>query len=189
MYGALLSFQFVAAVGDANAEPQIVLDVPARATGLIKPGQKVVLKYDAFPFKTFGIQHGTITSISSSAVRAPASEGDSGLDPRPVSRQSLNDQRATFAHSISAVATTATDANGRPNRAFVTRTALTADESAALMPFEVALTMRNFAELEARLAHSEIISPAEMQARYLPLAAAHDRVERLKCRPAICRSP
>jgi membrane fusion protein len=49
----------------------------------------VVLKYDAFPFKTFGIQHGTITSISSSAVRAPATEGDRGLDPRPVSRQSL----------------------------------------------------------------------------------------------------
>jgi len=81
--------QFVAAIGDADAQPLIVLDAPARATGLIKVGQKVVLKYDAFPFKTFGIQHGTITSISSSAVRAPATEGDRGLDPRPVSRQSL----------------------------------------------------------------------------------------------------
>jgi len=81
--------QFVAAVGEVNAEPLIVLDAPARATGLVKVGQKVVLKYDAFPFKTFGIQHGTITSISSAAIRSPATEGDSGLDPRPVSRQSL----------------------------------------------------------------------------------------------------
>ena len=81
--------QFVAAVGDDNAEPLIVLDAPARATGLVKVGQKVVLKYDAFPFKTFGIQHGVVTSISSSAVRAPATEGDRGLDPRPVTRQSL----------------------------------------------------------------------------------------------------
>ena len=77
--------QFVAAVGDADAEPLIVLDAPARATGLIKVGQKVILKYDAFPFKTFGIQHGTVTSISASSIRAPATQGDSGLDPRPSS--------------------------------------------------------------------------------------------------------
>jgi membrane fusion protein len=81
--------QFVAAIGDVDAEPVVVLDVPARAIGLVKVGQKVVLKYDAFPFKTFGIQHGTVTSISSAAIRAPATEGDSGLDPRPASRQSL----------------------------------------------------------------------------------------------------
>ncbi len=81
--------QFVAAIGDVDAEPVVILDVPARAIGLVKVGQKVVLKYDAFPFKTFGIQHGTVTSISSAAIRAPATEGDNGLDPRPVSRQSL----------------------------------------------------------------------------------------------------
>jgi membrane fusion protein len=81
--------QFVAAIGDADAEPIVILDVPARATGLVKVGQNVVLKYDAFPFKTFGIQHGTVASISSAAIRAPATEGDSGLDPRPLTRQSL----------------------------------------------------------------------------------------------------
>jgi membrane fusion protein len=80
--------QFVAAIGDANAEPLVVLDVPARATGLLEVGQKVVLKYDAFPYKTFGIQHGTVTSISSAAIRAPVSKGDIGLDPRPISLQS-----------------------------------------------------------------------------------------------------
>jgi membrane fusion protein len=83
------SGQFVAAIGDADAEPVIALDVPARATGLIKVGQNVVLKYDAFPFKTFGIQHGTVTSISSAAIRAPATKGDTGLSPLPVSPQSI----------------------------------------------------------------------------------------------------
>jgi membrane fusion protein len=81
--------QFVAAVGDPDAEPLIVLDAPARATGLIKVGQKVILKYDAFPFKTFGIHDGTVTAISSAAIRAPGTQGDTGLDPRPVERQSL----------------------------------------------------------------------------------------------------
>jgi membrane fusion protein len=81
--------QFVVAIGDANAEPLIVLDAPARATGLIKVGQKVILKYDAFPFKTFGIQHGTVTSISSAAIRSPTTNLDAALDPRPVDRQSL----------------------------------------------------------------------------------------------------
>jgi len=86
---SVASGQFVAAVGDATAEPIVVLDVPARATGLIEAGQKVVLKYDAFPYKTFGIQHGTITSVSSAAIRAPEAKGDIGLDPRPISLQSL----------------------------------------------------------------------------------------------------
>ena len=83
-----------------------------------------------------------------------------------------------FAQSIATVAATATNASGGSNQAFITRSTLSAGESAAAMPFEVALAMRNFDELEARLAHSEIIPPAEMQARYLPLAADHDRVVR-----------
>ena len=89
-----------------------------------------------------------------------------------------NNERATFTHSIAAVAATATDPNGRPNHAVITRSTLTTAETAASMRFEVALAMRNFDELEARLAHSEIIPPDEMQARYFPLAADHDRVVR-----------
>jgi sugar lactone lactonase YvrE len=83
--------------------------------------------------------------------------------------------RAVFAQSIATVAPIATGQSARP---YISRTALQAGETAAIMPFEVALTMRNFDELEARLAHSEIISPDEMAARYLPLAADHDRVLR-----------
>lgn len=80
--------QFLAAIGDPNAAPLIVVEAPARAIGLAKVGQRVILKYDAFPYKTFGIYHGTITSISEAAVRSPEAKSDSGLDPRPVVRQS-----------------------------------------------------------------------------------------------------
>ncbi len=83
--------------------------------------------------------------------------------------------RAVFAQSIAPVAPAAAGQSARP---YISRTALQAGETGAIMPFEVALKMRNFDELEARLAHSEIISPDEMAARYLPLAADHDRVLR-----------
>ena len=80
--------QFVAAIGDGDADLVMVVNAPAKAVGLIKVGQSVVLKYDAFPFKTFGIQHGTVSSISTAAVRTPANKEDDGVDPRPVDRQS-----------------------------------------------------------------------------------------------------
>ena len=44
------------------------------------------------------------------------------------------------------------------------------------MAFEVALRMRNFDEMQARIARGERISDAEKQERYFPLAADHDRV-------------
>lgn len=81
--------QFVAAIGDNDADLVVVVDAPAKAIGLIKVGQSVVLKYDAFPFKTFGIQHGTVSSISTAAVRTPGVKDDDGDDPRPVDRQSV----------------------------------------------------------------------------------------------------
>ncbi|KQT59920.1 hypothetical protein ASG52_19505 [Methylobacterium sp. Leaf456] len=84
--------QVVAIVGEAGAEPLIVLEVPARAIGLAKVGQDVVLKYDAFPFKTFGIAHGTITVISDTPLRSPtvavAAAGDVSISPESLSRQS-----------------------------------------------------------------------------------------------------
>jgi len=55
-------------------------------------------------------------------------------------------------------------------RAEVTRTNLTADEVAAPLGFEVALKMRNLAELQARVNRGEIISPAEMAEKYYPTA-------------------
>ncbi len=44
------------------------------------------------------------------------------------------------------------------------------------MTFEVALRMRNFDELQARIARGELISDEEKKARYFPLAADHEKV-------------
>jgi sugar lactone lactonase YvrE len=46
------------------------------------------------------------------------------------------------------------------------------------MTFEVALRMRNFDEMQARIARGERISDAEKAEKYFPLAADHDRVVR-----------
>lgn len=82
--------QFVAAIGDPNAKTLIEIDAPAQAVGLIKVGDEAVLKYDAFPYKTFGVQHGVITAISSSAIKGPDLPGPANADTRPVDqRQSL----------------------------------------------------------------------------------------------------
>ena len=85
-----------------------------------------------------------------------------------VSRGSVKNQSNTRK-----AATAATMAGPWPNR-----TALTSAERAAPMRFHVALRMRNFEELQARVARGELIPRAELDARYLPLAAEHDRVVR-----------
>jgi len=64
--------QHVALIGSPKAEALIVLDVPSRAIGLVKVGQQVVLKYDAFPYKTYGIHHGRVTSVAQAAISGPS---------------------------------------------------------------------------------------------------------------------
>ncbi len=58
----------------------------------------------------------------------------------------------------------------------VVRAALTAAEAATTMDFALSLRMRNFAELQARVARGEIIPRAEMAQKYLPLPADYDMV-------------
>ncbi len=74
--------------------------------------------------------------------------------------------RAVLNGSIKAVPANAQTGATGPR---ITRTELRTDELDATMTFNVALKMRNFAELEARLAHGETMDPAEMAARYWPL--------------------
>jgi hypothetical protein len=80
--------------------------------------------------------------------------------------------RKAFPDSIRQVPATASALH----QAFITRTVLTAAETAAVMPFEVGLRMRNFDELQARIAKGEVISDAEKAQRYFPLAADHEQV-------------
>jgi kumamolisin len=91
----------------------------------------------------------------------------------PLPAQTGKAPRSSFPDSIVEVpAATAAD----QHRGRIVRTALSQAESAATMEIEVALRMRNFAELQARVQRGEIISRDEMAAKYFPLAADYEKV-------------
>lgn len=83
--------------------------------------------------------------------------------------------RTAYAESVKEVAATPIAAARAPR---ISRTVLRADELSSTMTVEIGLRMRNFDEMQARIARGELISPAEKEARYFPLAADHDRVVR-----------
>lgn len=51
----------------AGAELQAELWLPSGASGFVNPGQRVNLRYDAFPYQKFGVQHAEIVEIAESA--------------------------------------------------------------------------------------------------------------------------
>jgi hypothetical protein len=81
-------------------------------------------------------------------------------------------ERVVFGGSIREVSEGAADVH-KPT---ISRRVLSTAEHSAGLTFEVALRMRNFDELQARIARGEQISPSEMAARYYPLQGDHDRV-------------
>jgi kumamolisin len=68
------------------------------------------------------------------------------------------------------------DAAGQIGSARVVRTTLTAAEWAAPVSFSISLRMRDLSGLQARVAAGETIPFAELESRYLPLAADYARV-------------
>jgi hypothetical protein len=81
--------------------------------------------------------------------------------------------RVTFPGSVKEVPSAVT---GAKRAAAISRTVLRTEERSAVMSFEVALRMRSFDELQARVAGGEQITPSEMAAKYYPMAADHDRL-------------
>jgi sugar lactone lactonase YvrE len=67
-------------------------------------------------------------------------------------------------------------AKGTARVAAISRMTLRDSEGTENMTFEVALRMRSFDELQARVAAGEKIASSEMEAKYFPLAADHERV-------------
>jgi membrane fusion protein len=47
-----------------NARLQIELYATSQNAGFIQPGQRVALRFAAFPYQKFGVQYGTIREIS-----------------------------------------------------------------------------------------------------------------------------
>ena len=52
--------------GDTGLEAQIL--VPSRAIGFIAPGDRVLLRYQAYPYQKFGHHEGEVAGISRSAL-------------------------------------------------------------------------------------------------------------------------
>lgn len=82
--------EVVAAIVDPGAAIRIVLEAPSSTIGLIEPGQRVVLKYDAFPYKTFGVQYGTVRRVGEAPLSLPKT-----LDPA-TSGDPLRPAQSTF---------------------------------------------------------------------------------------------
>jgi membrane fusion protein len=48
--------------------------------GFARPGQRVTLRLDAFPYQKFGVQHATLASIAGS-MELPERPGPDGMQP------------------------------------------------------------------------------------------------------------
>ncbi|HAD5970091.1 TPA_asm: HlyD family efflux transporter periplasmic adaptor subunit [Salmonella enterica subsp. enterica serovar Typhimurium] len=60
----------VIAVIPENSKFVIQLFLPSNSIGFIKPGNNVALRYQAYPYQKFGIQHGKVKEISKSITSA-----------------------------------------------------------------------------------------------------------------------
>lgn len=78
---------------------QAKIMVSSRAIGFINPGQRVMLRYDAYPYQKFGIQHGRVVEVSTAALlpqEVAAITGDNNVRERlfqvvvELDKQSIN---------------------------------------------------------------------------------------------------
>lgn len=60
-----------------GSELRAQLLVPSSAIGFVKSGDRVLLRYQAYPYQKFGTHRGTVIRISRSAVTATQEQGDS----------------------------------------------------------------------------------------------------------------
>lgn len=60
--------QAILALVPQGSPLQAQLLVPSRAAGFIQPGHSVALRYQAFPYQKFGVQIGTVSQVSHSAL-------------------------------------------------------------------------------------------------------------------------
>lgn len=74
--GRVEAGQRVMAVARSDAKLTAVLQVPSKAIGLIERGQRVALKYDAFPFQTFGLHYGHVTRVEAASLDGERNAAD-----------------------------------------------------------------------------------------------------------------
>jgi len=64
---------------------EVWLYAPSRAIGVVRPGQQVRLRFDAFPYHKYGAASGTVTAVSGVAVEPANIDAALGID-EPVFR-------------------------------------------------------------------------------------------------------
>jgi membrane fusion protein len=77
----------------SGASLQAQLYAPSSAIGFIRPGQQVMLRYQAFPYQKFGHGHGKVVSVSKAAMSVYELSGET-RDSEPMYRitVTLNEQ-------------------------------------------------------------------------------------------------
>ena len=50
--------------GAEKGQLEVELWAPSRAVGFVRPGARVRIMYDAFPYQTFGVGHGVVRDVS-----------------------------------------------------------------------------------------------------------------------------
>ena len=68
-----------------NSALEAELYIPSRAVGFIKPGKKVLLRYQAYPYEKFGQPQGVVTTVSRAPI--PANELHYTLPNLPASNE------------------------------------------------------------------------------------------------------
>ena len=63
-----------------GSQLQAQLLVPSAAVGFIEPGDRVLLRYQAYPYQKFGHHGGKVIRVSRSAI-TPTSENGQGTEP------------------------------------------------------------------------------------------------------------
>ena len=87
------------AIAKPGSSLAISLEVPSGAIGFIKTGQRVVLKYDAFPFQAYGLRYGRVSAVHSAAIGSAAQATDPTIKPgKAFLVEVLPDQSYVKAH-------------------------------------------------------------------------------------------
>ena len=81
--------QTLLAIVPADGALHAELLVPARAVGLIGPGQRVRLRYDAFPYRKYGTYDGRIRQVSAAPVTADGTQGPAYRVLAAIDRQAI----------------------------------------------------------------------------------------------------
>ncbi|AKA24072.1 HlyD family secretion protein [Pseudomonas chlororaphis] len=67
---AVASGETLVALLPKDSQLQARLFVPSRAIGFVREGDRVVLRYQAYPFQKFGLQYGRVIDVSRTALSA-----------------------------------------------------------------------------------------------------------------------